>query len=549
MAQEDQTLDWFTYFGGNSIEDTRACEVTSNGDIVLAGYTSSSSGIATTNAHKFQYSGLDDGFISKWSSEGELLWCTYFGGEGYDLVNDVTVSSDGSIIAVGFTSSLNGIASPGAYQTEKGNDNNAGFICKYTSDGQLLWSTYLSGSVNDYAETVVVDGEGFIYLGGQAQSPNLGTEDTFQPQKNMSSDGYISKFDPTGNLIWYTYFGGDDLDELYDIKINGDSELVFIGHTRGSVGLATDGADQETATNYSLLLGKFDLNGQRIWSTYIDGEGDERYGTIALGENDAIYLAGRTSSQSGISTPGAYFETNIETSSVQFLAKYGTGGEKIWGTYLGLPDLIIGIGGINYMNSAVYYSFTGKAVNQNLITGDNPFQPVYNNGGDGSTDLILVKLTEDGSPIWGTYFGGTESENYISFIVPFDNGNKFLIAGGTGSENFYASEDSWQETITSSPDCFLAQLSDLTLTLTSEYDRRKDILLYPNPSSGIFNLNWDESFGMTGNLRITNQIGQVVFQLSRYHLNSGINVDLESGLYIIRLEQSGNTYSRKIIIE
>ena len=548
QAQEDLSLDWFTYLGGNSVDNTLAVETTSQGEVILAGYTSSTSGLATSTGWQTSYGGgLDDGFISKWSSEGNLLWATYLGGEGFDHVQDIAISENGDIVAVGFTTSTTGIATVGAYQTEKANINNAGFISKYSPNGQLLWSTYLAGSITDDIGAVAMDSNGQIYLAGITASPDMATLNAFQTEIGFQTDGFITKFSAEGNLSWYTYYGGADEDQIYDLEINNTSELFFLGYTRGSTGLASENAEQETGIEYSLLLGKFDSNGQRIWSTYIDGEGDERFGSLAISDNNEIIIAGRTSSLTGISTSGAFMETNTETGFAQFIAKYSNDGNKIWCTYLGLPNSILGIGDIRYMTSSIYYAFVTGENNQDLVIGQNPFQSVFNNGVGGSTDVILMKLTNNGMPIWGTYFGGTEGESATSFIVPLNSGNQLLVAGSTNSTDFYASQNSWQATIAGPSDCFLAKLSDLTISLRSEIDERTDISFFPNPSNGSFTLNWDESFGDYGDLIVVNNIGQIVYE-SEIRSFTKIELNLASGFYNVRLQQNGKSYSRKIII-
>jgi|SRR5690554_1321366 len=206
VAQEDLSLDWFTYYGGNGYEVLLAVEPTPQEEIVLAGYTVSTSGLATPTGWKTSFSGgYDDGFISKWSGEGDLLWATYLGGEDFDHVEDLAISETGEIVAVGITASTTGIATGGAYQTEKGSnwaEQIAGFISKYSPSGQLLWSTYLSGSSTDGIEAVQIDSEGNIFVAGYTASPDMATENAFQTEIALYTlNGFISKFSPDGELI------------------------------------------------------------------------------------------------------------------------------------------------------------------------------------------------------------------------------------------------------------------------------------------------------------------------------------------------------------
>ena len=60
-----------------------SCATDASGNIYLSGYTSSTSGIATTGAHQATYGGGDwDAFLVKFNSSGVRQWGTYYGGTG-----------------------------------------------------------------------------------------------------------------------------------------------------------------------------------------------------------------------------------------------------------------------------------------------------------------------------------------------------------------------------------------------------------------------------------------------------------------------------------
>src|SRR5690606_24890263 len=66
----------------------RAYVMDSEGNIYSVGYVQDEGVLATTtNSHQPTYGGGQaDGFITKYSSEGEFLWATYFGGEEFDVI-------------------------------------------------------------------------------------------------------------------------------------------------------------------------------------------------------------------------------------------------------------------------------------------------------------------------------------------------------------------------------------------------------------------------------------------------------------------------------
>jgi ELWxxDGT repeat protein len=88
-------------------------------------------------------------------------------------------------------------------------------------------------------------------------------------------------------------------------------------------------------------------------------------------------------------------------------------------------------------------------------------------------------------------------------------------------------------------DCFNSTVGIESLSLAN-------IQIYPNPSSGIFSLNFGES--IEGVLTVSNMLGQEV--LEEYISGSKYSFDFsehESGVYILQIEMNGGIYEQKLI--
>jgi len=71
--------------------------------------------------------------------------------------------------------------------------------------------------------------------------------------------------------------------------------------------------------------------------------------------------------------------------------------------------------------------------------------------------------------------------------------------------------------------------------------------IYPNPSSGMLNFNVDEVLE-NANLQIIDISGRIVFTISDFNSNETINIsNLKSGIYIVKVNHDGKTFSQKII--
>jgi Beta-propeller repeat len=132
-------IQWATYYGGSSGHESAAGIATdASGNIIIVGWASSSSAIATVGAHQTIYGGgSGDAFTAKFNTNGIRQWATYYGGIGYDVGNGITADANGNIIITGQTSSTNAIAISGAHQTVFGGGSNDAFIAKFSSAGIL----------------------------------------------------------------------------------------------------------------------------------------------------------------------------------------------------------------------------------------------------------------------------------------------------------------------------------------------------------------------------------------------------------------------------
>jgi|WetSurMetagenome_2_1015567.scaffolds.fasta_scaffold28967_2 hypothetical protein len=113
----------------------------------------------------------------------------------YQVINGVRKEIEGKFVVAGSTYGFD----IGPY------DKNHPLVI----DPVLTYSTYLGGSENDFANGLVVDSSGNVYVTGQANSTNFPTQGAYQGSSAGWSDAFITKFDSTGDLIYSTYLGGE----------------------------------------------------------------------------------------------------------------------------------------------------------------------------------------------------------------------------------------------------------------------------------------------------------------------------------------------------
>ncbi len=102
----DPVLGYSTYLGGNQLDTATGIAVDGAGNAVVTGTTSSANFPTTLGAFQTSGSGTD-GFVTKFSAAGALLWSSRLGGGQTDKGNDVAVDLAGNVYVTGYTQSSN----------------------------------------------------------------------------------------------------------------------------------------------------------------------------------------------------------------------------------------------------------------------------------------------------------------------------------------------------------------------------------------------------------------------------------------------------------
>lgn len=159
-------------------------------------------------------------FVSKFNPDGTaLLYSTVLGGEGYAQPTGLAVDANGDAIVSGWTAAADFPVKNG--QPIAPPSLNAGFLVSLSADGTSLnYSTllgaapsYTLGSMT-YALAVAVDASGDAYVTGTTGNGffttpgalNQGGGGTY----GNSSNVYLAKFSPSGNLVYSAVLGDAD---------------------------------------------------------------------------------------------------------------------------------------------------------------------------------------------------------------------------------------------------------------------------------------------------------------------------------------------------
>jgi hypothetical protein len=386
---------WGTYYGGTGDDRARALVADGLNNYYLGGQTNSD-GLATEGAYREHYAGGtgDDGLLAYFTAEGFRVFATYYGGTDDETMRRMSIDHNGDVLLVGHTSSDSGIATAGTYQTIfKG----AADLClsKWSPNGQLIWGSYLGGSSEDHGRSVTVDKDNFIYVNGSTGSDSLATPGVSRTTRADGQDYLLGKFTPDGQIVWISYWGGDEEDRGRGVFVDSSSKYVyFTGYSASDTGIATPGAYQQTLTPgyddngdpyHDIVLMKWTVDGQIVWATYLGDTLDDRGRAITMVGDNEIYVSGSTESPGVIATPDG-FQTVWGGHGDMFLEIFDSNGIRHYGTYFGgtgdEDDLALAI---DHTHHNIYLA--GSASSQNLAT-PGVAQTVFG----GFKDAFLVKI-------------------------------------------------------------------------------------------------------------------------------------------------------------
>lgn len=393
-------LIWATYYGDGADEfgglssEIKDLGLDSSGNIYILGNVDCPSlSLATAGAHQTACQGGDDMFIAKFTPAGKRTWGTYFGGDGDETGEALSVMPTGEVYLIGTTTSKQGFIPPTSVDPiHGGTATNDAVVAKFDSSGKRLWSRYFGGEWHDYGYDIAC--RRFLlfdacyitgYTGSVSQIATAGAHDG---TLGDTADGFVARVSGTnGQTLWSTYYGGGDVDYGKSVVVDSARNVYVTGFARSSDGIATSNTHDMSYNGIGdIYLAKFDANGNRKAGTYFGNSHGEHPLDLAIDGSNNIYVFGRADESGGHTTPGA-FDTTLGGGTDAVLAKFNSALDLVWGTYYGgsgYEMLLIGIGnGGVAVDSANHVYVTGDTMSTDALSTPGSHKPhVFNTKGD-----------------------------------------------------------------------------------------------------------------------------------------------------------------------
>ncbi len=248
----------------------------------------------------------------------------------------------------------------------------------------LIYSTFLGGIGDDTASSIAVDPAGNAYICGETSSPNFPVLNALQVANAGNQDAFVAKLNPAGSaLVFSTYLGGSLEDFANSIALDSSQNVYVAGATASFDFPVSPTAFQPSmgGGTYNAFVAKLTSAGTALaFSTFLGGTGSDQANALAVDLAGNVWLAGSTSS-TNFPLVNA-LQTVLAGGKDAFVATLNAGANQLlYSSYVGggLDDSALAIG-IDNKGSEIVGGITQSS---NFPSSFGVIQPLFGGSYDG----------------------------------------------------------------------------------------------------------------------------------------------------------------------
>ena len=424
------TLLAATYLGGSSYDGhwpgvDLAIDQNDNVFVVCLSYSSN-----FPNAVNVR-SGVSDIVIAKLDNNlVDVLASRYVGGTSVENWPQLAVDQSGNVVVSGTTASTDFPNTLFGYQSSHAGSGPTPypgdlFIAKFSNDlSTPLTATFLGGPGDEWADEMLVDNEGRIYLTGYTTSSSFPTSPGAYQAYFAGGlfDCFVSilSADLT-SLEGSTMIGGSEMDFTYGLALDESGNVLVSGHTNSSNYPTRPGAYNGTLSGSDdVFISKFDPTLENLLaSTFFGATGWENSTTLAVNSRGDILVGGNSHYALGLPTTPGTFDETYNGSWDNFIAVFNDDLSILRATTLiGGSHKEIACDIVFDDNDNVYLTAITESPNYPVVS--TSYDPIFNGAGgtwdfnDGDTyggDIVVTMLPSG-------YFTpvDTDGDGHLDFV-------------------------------------------------------------------------------------------------------------------------------------
>lgn len=289
------------------------------------------------------------------------------------------------------------------------------------------WVRQISGSANDTGHSIDVDLDGNVFVAGRCKWQTTFEDDTnpIGPLLIGDRDVFVSKYSPSGDLLWAKIAGTTELgyDLAQSIKADNLGGCYITGIYRNNSIFGDDTLSSEGERD--VFVSRMNDSGDFIWTSTLGGSANDRGYSVEVDANGNVLVGGYVY---GLATVD---DTIIGTPSQTngFLARYNSTDGSLMGViHFSSPyrtvirQIVVDSNGEIYFCGGVnsYGTFNGT-----LITSSN--SAVWD-------DALLVKCDSNLNVMWKQTGGSPKFD--MAYDLAVSENNIYLCGAYTGTATF-----------------------------------------------------------------------------------------------------------------
>lgn len=282
---ESREIEWSTSFGGELFDECYASCQTSDGGYAMIGRTNSAG------------SGHFDAWLVRTDQSGTKLWDKYYGDEYIDEAYMIKETSDGGFIITGMSTKFGWAGE--------------GWLIKTDNSGTIIWEHGYHPTVGslevawDYIYDVneTVDG-GFVFAGSA-------------PTVEENIQAWIGKVDANGTLLWDHTYGLEYWERIFSLQPTSDGGYIGVGDRHWTY--------NDTLFHHDGWMLKFNETGDTVWTRHFGQVGHDIFRSVKQTNDGGYIIAGESEAGTSISWYGWIVRTDQNGNELwnQHLSKGG----------------------------------------------------------------------------------------------------------------------------------------------------------------------------------------------------------------------------------
>jgi len=216
------TLQWARAGGSTSTDEAQGVAVDASGNVIICGRYGAQANFA---GNTLPYNAGDEGFTVKYNSSGTLQWITTITGSGNQEGRGIAADASGNIYVTG---AIEQTTAFGTFMSASAGGRDM-FLIRYRPTGPVDWLRRGGSTGNDQGNSVVVDNQGNIYVGGTFN--NTFEVWSIDAISAGSSDPFLAKFDPYGRPQWVEQGGGSGVEDGAEAAVSANGDHAYMAGT------------------------------------------------------------------------------------------------------------------------------------------------------------------------------------------------------------------------------------------------------------------------------------------------------------------------------